>query len=922
MEKFLALSVSGAVSGAVYSLLAVGLVLTYSTSGVFNFAHGAVAFATAFVFFELNTGLGWPVWLAAIVSIVLFAPLLGVLLDKAIFRRLAQASQSARIVATVGMMIAIPSIALWVVDVLIGTFDADIPSGDNIFSPPGLGPVPKKVWSLGDQIRIDSNQLVALVAAAVSAFGMWLLVNHTRIGLRMRAAVQRPGLAQSRGIDTARVSGFSWALGFGLAGLAGVVGAPFFSLTPSTYTTVLFVAATAAVLGGLRSMPLAFLGGILLGLAQSLIAGYATFASNITGFSTSVPFVFLFVGLLVMNRERGRVAGQVAEDDVPTDHHSDLSVIRRALPWVIAGVAFCVYLFFIADTYWQGQLTKGLAYSIIFLSFTIVIGAGGMVSLAQASFVTLAALVTGLLLSHDVPFVLATAVGVAAAAAAGVLVALPSIRLGGLALALATLALALIGERVLFAWDKLGNSSSGWRIPRPELGVIDLADTRSLAVTFMVVFGLLALGVRNLQGSRSWRSIVAVRSAPPAATAVGISLASTRLLVFAFSAAVAGLGGVMLSTYNSSITNATFPATTGLVWLAIVVLFGTRRTAGALLAGIAFAISPDVIGWFTDSTRVSNILFGLGAVQLAKTPDGILASVSAANQMRRMRRVGRAGTVEPEPARAIDVDLRDRDEPAAGDGALSVSQALGTPLSRRNGQEGGEAAAPALLLSGVRAGYGNVEVLHGVDLAVAPGRIVALFGPNGSGKSTLCQVVAGLHPVSSGSVHVLGKDVTAELGFRRARAGVGYAPESRGVFPSLTVDENLRLSLPSAEDRHAVYERFPSLARRRSLAASNLSGGEQQMLTLAPFLARPPAVLVADEPSLGLAPLVVEQITGFLRELRDSGTAVLVVEEKASHLLGIADDVAFLDLGLVGWRGAAADVDYEDLAAAYLKRGS
>ncbi|HEX7097374.1 MAG TPA: branched-chain amino acid ABC transporter permease [Acidimicrobiales bacterium] len=361
MEKFLALSVSGAVSGAIYSLLAVGLVLTYSTSGVFNFAHGAVAFATAFVFYELNTGLGWPVWLAALVSIVLFAPLLGLLLDKVIFRRLVQASQSARVVATVGMMIAVPSIALWVVDILIGTFDADIPNGDNIFSPPGLGPVPKKVWSLGDQIRIDSNQLVALVAAAVSALGMWLLVNHSRIGLHMRAAVQRPGLAQARGIETAKVSGFSWALGFGLAGLAGVVGAPFFSLTPATYTTVLFVAATAAVLGGLRSMPLAFVGGIVLGLAQSLIAGYATFASNITGFSTSVPFAFLFVGLLVMNRERGRVAGQVAEDDVPADHHSDLSVVRRALPWAIAVVAFCVYLFFIADTYWQGQLTKGLA---------------------------------------------------------------------------------------------------------------------------------------------------------------------------------------------------------------------------------------------------------------------------------------------------------------------------------------------------------------------------------------------------------------------------------------------------------------------------------------------------------------------------------------------------------------------------------
>jgi branched-subunit amino acid ABC-type transport system permease component/ABC-type branched-subunit amino acid transport system ATPase component len=904
MEKFLALSVSGAVSGAVYSLLAIGLVLTYSTSGVFNFAHGAVAFTTAFVFYELNTGLGWPVWLAAIVSIVLFAPLLGLLLDKAIFRRLSQASQSARIVATVGMMIAIPSIALWVVDVLIRTFDVDIPTGDNIFSPRGLGPVPKKVWSIGDQIRIDSNQVVALVAAAVAALALWLLVNHTRVGLQMRAAVQRPDLAETRGVNTDRVSGASWALGFGLAGLAGVVGAPFFSLTPSTYTTVLFVAATAAVLGGLRSLPLAFAGGIVLGLAQSLIAGYATFASSITGFSTAVPFAFLFLGLLVLNRERGRVAGQVAEDELPPDHHGDLSTLRRVVPWAVASVAFLVYLFFVADVYWQGLLTKGLAYSIIFLSFTIVIGAGGMVSLAQAGFVTLAALVTGLMLSHDVPFVVAVIIGVAAAAVAGALVALPSIRLGGLALALATLALALIGDRVLFAWDKLGNSSTGWKIPRPELGVVDLHDQRSLAVTFIVVFGVLAVVVRNLQRSRTWRSIVAVRSAPPAATAVGISLTSTRLLVFSLSAAVAGLGGVMLCTYNTSITNATFPATTGLVWLAIVVLFGTRRVEGALVAGIVFAISPDVIGWFTDSTRVANILFGLGAVQLAKSPDGILSSVSAANHLRRQRRRTRGDRARVTPAEPRRAAAAGSVEPS---GDSSVDGSVGEDLP--------------LVLHDVRAGYGGVEVLHGIDLSVRPGTIVALFGPNGSGKSTLCKVVAGLLPVTGGELRTDGEVVSAQLGHRRARRGVGYAPESRGVFPALTVDENLALTLRSTFERDAVYDRFPSLADRRRLLASNLSGGEQQMLTLAPFLVRPPDVLVADEPSLGLAPLVVEQITGFLRELRDGGTAVLVVEEKAGHMLSIADEIAFLDLGRVAWSSPARDVAYEDLAAAYLTRG-
>src|SRR6478735_8676123 len=621
MERFLVLTISGGVSGAVYSLLAVGLVLTYSTSGIFNFAHAAVAYTTAFLFYELNTGLGWPVWLSAVVSIVVIAPGLGWLLDQLIFSRLVRASQSAKIVATVGMMIAIPQIALWIVDVCIKTFGADIPTGDNIFSPPGLGPVRMHVWTFGDSIRIDSNQMIVLIAAAVSAIGLWFVVQRTRVGLAMRASVDRPDLAQSRGIDTKRVSSISWALGFGLAGLAGVVGAPLFSLTPAAYTTILFVAATAAVLGGLRSLPLAFAGGLLLGVAQSLVAGYATFATNIAGFSTAVPFIVLFVALLLLNHERGRVAGQVADADIPLERGSDLPAWRRFAPWIVAGAAGAIWFACFADVYWQGLLLKGLAYSIIFLSFTIVVGAGGMVSLAQASFVTMAALTTGLLISHGWPFVAAAAVGVAAAAVAGIVVAMPSIRLGGLALALATLALALIGERIFFTWDKFGNGSSGWRIPTPVIGPFDLRDPRTMAVVFAAVFAALGWMLHNLRRSRSWRAIVAVRTAPPAATSVGVSLTSARLLVFAFSAAVAGLGGILLSTFNTSINAASFPATTGLIWLSIVVLFGTRRTGAALVAGVVFAISPEVIGWFTDSTRVASILFGLGAIQLAKTPD-------------------------------------------------------------------------------------------------------------------------------------------------------------------------------------------------------------------------------------------------------------------------------------------------------------
>ena len=163
-----------------------------------------------------------------------------------------------------------------------------------------------------------------------------------------------------------------------------------------------------------------------------------------------------------------------------------------------------------------------------------------------------------------------------------------------------------------------------------------------------------------------------------------------------------------------------------------------------------------------------------------------------------------------------------------------------------------------------------------------------------------------------------GNNISGLSAHERARAGVVLAPEGRGIFPGLTVQENLTLWLPSAADRQQAYEQFPLLGERRRLAAGSLSGGEQQMLTLAPLLVHPPLVLIADEPSLGLAPLVITELLGVFSRLRDDGVALLLVEEKARDVLNVADEVAFLELGHIGWTGPRAEVDDDRLAAAYL----
>ena len=231
---------------------------------------------------------------------------------------------------------------------------------------------------------------------------------------------------------------------------------------------------------------------------------------------------------------------------------------------------------------------------------------------------------------------------------------------------------------------------------------------------------------------------------------------------------------------------------------------------------------------------------------------------------------------------------------------------------------GDGASVPVIRLADVVAGYGDVEVLHGVSVAVEAGQVVALLGANGAGKSTLCGVAAGMVPATSGVVEVRGQDVSAAPAHARSRQGLLLVPEARGIFPGLTVEENLEVLLRDPALRQNAYDRFPILGERRKQVAGLLSGGEQQMLSLAPALADPPSVLIADEPTLGLAPLASEVVIEAIRELRDRGTAVLLVEEKASEVMKVADVVAFMELGHVVWMGPRAEADAERLAAAYL----
>jgi branched-chain amino acid transport system ATP-binding protein len=221
---------------------------------------------------------------------------------------------------------------------------------------------------------------------------------------------------------------------------------------------------------------------------------------------------------------------------------------------------------------------------------------------------------------------------------------------------------------------------------------------------------------------------------------------------------------------------------------------------------------------------------------------------------------------------------------------------------------------PVLELREVEAAYGPFRALFGISLTVGRGEAVALIGPNGAGKTTVARVASGLVRPAVGSVLVDGEDMTGRPTYRFARAGVAHAPEGRSVLATLTVEENLTLSIRRVRGRRGVqggldaaYELFPALQSRRRQAAGTLSGGEQRMLSMARVLVDPPTVLIADELSLGLAPLIVEQTYASLARLRDAGTSLLVIEQHVSHALALCDRVVVLDHGSVSWSGATAE---------------
>jgi branched-chain amino acid transport system permease protein len=683
---------AGLVFGSIYAISALGLVLTYTSSRVLNFAHGAIAYSAAIFYYWLNHQEGWSIPTAGAMTVLVMCPLLGLFLWAVLFRRLTHAPPEVRFVSTVGLWVALPALTK-----ILFPF-----SKSEIFDAQGLIKSPPDIFDIFG-VTVNENQAAVLIAGVVVVVTLTVILRATPIGLATRAAVDSPRTARLSGINTSAITAGSWMVGTALAGFAGVLLTPILGLSEVQFTFLLVASLAAAVVGRLTSLPLTFAGAMLIGLLQGISVDFLPDEGVLsTGVRPSIPFIVMLVCLLAyqgLRRERFEIdlrAGP-AEEEAPA--------IKRPTGWraaigpaLLAIGLFSVPLFL--DDFWIGVVSQGVALAVLFLTFTLVTGEGGMLSLCQATLAGVGAFSAAqLALDHGWPVGLAVIVGALIAVPIGMLVAALSLRLGDVYLALATLAFALLVENLVFAGEDFTNFGSGVEIARPVFLGIDFNDRTNWYLALAFLFCVFALLVVTLRRGTSGLVFASMRSSETAAATTGIGIVRTKLLLFGASAFVAGIGGALFAITIGRATVTSFNVLIGIVWLAILVTWGVRSAVGALLAGVLVTVLPqqlnlllvmillftalgllarlvmtrEILKWWGALLAVAiaviavfgmkaladveidkeqwgdvpTLLFGLGAVALARQPRGIIYDAVNRIRLRVMKREAQLAAANP-----------------------------------------------------------------------------------------------------------------------------------------------------------------------------------------------------------------------------------------------------------------------------------
>jgi branched-chain amino acid transport system permease protein len=634
MGQFLAFGIVGLSTAAIYAVVGSGLVLTYTTTGVFNFAHGAAGMLAAFLYWQLTVGWGWPVLAALAVVLFVAAPAFGLGIERAVMRPVQGLGEMERLVVTVALLSGFIAVAEWI-------WNPNVPRTLPAFF---AGSAPIRIGA----VTITWHQAITMIVAVVVAVALRVLLHGTRTGAEMRAVVDDRALAGLTGADPLRANRVAWILGTQLAAVGGILIAPQLGSLDATQLSLLIVSAyTAAVFGRLRSLPMTFVGAVVVGAMVSYLTGYLPNNSILPGLQLAAPPLLLFAALLVFphRRLRGR---EVRLRPVPVPTLRGTAAFAGVI--VASGVVLAAVLSQPDLITYSGIFSLGL----VALSYVPLTGYAGQISLCQLSMAGIGAIVWAHLGGHGQWWAIVAAIVISAAA--GALIALPALRLSGIYLALGTAAFAVILDQWVFTLPSF--TVLGVRISLFDQGSVSAVGPRLLGVQVgseagLMVFGavclaVVSLGVAALRRSRLGRRLIAVRDSEAAYAMLGGNLLIAKVAVFALAAGIAGLGGAVYAMQQQSVTAVQFSMAAGLPLFLVAVVGGVASVGDGLFTGTAYAGALNalvaVAPW---AQNLVSLLPALAGVGLGRNPEGLVPAMRRLS-VRAGRAAHRGGPAQPE----------------------------------------------------------------------------------------------------------------------------------------------------------------------------------------------------------------------------------------------------------------------------------
>ncbi len=636
MAIYLSLIVLGIVYGCIYALSATGLVVTYTTSGIFNFAHGAIGMVGAFTYWQLTVVWGWPALLGLFTVLFLLAPLFGAVIERLLMRPLHGASIDVTLVVTLGLLLF-----------LLGTA--------NYIWPPGTPRrLPQFLNSL-DPVRIgvltiDWGQILVVVVALSVAVALRVLFAKTRIGIAMRGVVDDPELTAMAGASPVRIQQLSWALGSSLAALAGILLAPIVNLESITLTLLVINGYAAALFGRLKSLPRTAVGALVLGLLaqfyEAKLAPLIPFAEDtFAHLAKAVPMIFLFALLVFIPAARLRTSS-AAGRATPT-----VPGLRQSAASAVGLFVFCILL---ANTLSSGHLaTAGrvAVLGLVMLPLVLLTGYAGQTSLSHLSFVGLGAFAMGTWTNGSIMGLL---YGAALAGACGAVIAISTARLRGLYLALATFAFAGGLDASFFPFQ-LG-AGGQLAVERVHLPGISTESDKAFFLLCAALFCLGAVALLAVRRGRWGRQLTALNDSPAACATLGVNTTVVKVAVFTASAALAGVAGALFGGQQGRVSPLDFTVLGSLALLLSLRIGGVNTVTGALFGAFTIAMFPTLQDLVPARVQLAYLLTGIAAISIGRDPDGVGGQVSKAGAFLRAK-YGR--TTPPPTFSPVSNDLQE-----------------------------------------------------------------------------------------------------------------------------------------------------------------------------------------------------------------------------------------------------------------------